>query len=79
MIQLANISTSLEIANGNQIQFKTQKILSQSTVRHCYVQQFIVRDWVKERCSVIVQFGSLMCHLERGEDGLGPKAIVWLY
>ena len=38
MILLTNISTSLEIANWNQVQLKNlEKFSSLSTARHCYV------------------------------------------
>ena len=53
MILLANISTSLEIANGNQVQLKNLE-----NFQVC--QWIILRDWVKGWCGVIAQFGSLI-------------------
>ena len=74
---LASISNSLETELENKSSSKTWEFSSLSTVRHCYVYQFIVRDWVKGWCSVIARFGSLICRLEHGEAGLAPGATVW--
>ena len=46
------------------------------TVRQRHIWQFILRNWVKKMCYVLAWVGSLICHLEHGEDGLGPEATV---
>ena len=66
---LANISNSLEMQIGIKFSSKDRIFSSMLTVRQCHVWQIILRNQVKKRCHVLARFGSLICHLEHGEDG----------
>ena len=77
MILLANISTLLEIANGNQLQLKNLENFQ--VCQQLDISMFSKLFWeigLRGWCSVIARFGSLICHLEHGEDGLAPEATV---
>ena len=76
MILLANIFTSLEIANGNQIQLKNLEFFKSTDCSTLLCLAIYCERLGKEWCSVIARFGSLMCHLECSEAGLGLGAMV---